>query len=119
MKKIEKLTRFEGWLVVVMVIVVFGGMGWGYWNISPLALLVAIGIISYPLWVYWRKVCSSCEHTNCPLNPNRSSPTASNSRLKETINRQILCTSFSLNVICSLRADYGKNNKERFFTSGT
>ncbi|MFZ3091159.1 MAG: hypothetical protein WA240_11125 [Nitrospirota bacterium] len=82
MKKIEKLTRFEGWLVVVMVIVVFGGMGWGYWNISPLALLVAIGIISYPLWVYWRKVCSSCEHTNCPLNPNRSSPTASNSRLK-------------------------------------
>ncbi len=71
MKKIEKLTRFEGWLVVVMGVVVFGGMGWGYWNISPLALIVAISIVFYPLLVYWHKVCGSCEHTNCPLNPNK------------------------------------------------
>lgn len=71
MKKAEKLTRFEGWLVVGMLVIIFGGMGWGYWNISPLALLVAIGLLLYPLSVYRQKVCNSCEHTNCLLNPNK------------------------------------------------
>ncbi|MBI3583116.1 MAG: hypothetical protein HY096_04095 [Nitrospinae bacterium] len=71
MKNGERLTKLEAWLVVVIVAIISAGMVWGFWSISPWVLLAVIIIAAYPLWTYWRKVCGSCEHTNCPFNHNR------------------------------------------------